>query len=95
MSKTTSSGAMAMAHAAPRCLARTRSGTACQLPAMKGKRRCRLHGGLNPGAPKGNRNAWKHGRRSKAFRDALAQLRATALAAEEHLATIAAGLDRS
>lgn len=24
--------------------------------------RCRLHGGLSPGAPKGNRNAWKHGR---------------------------------
>ncbi|TCT04524.1 hypothetical protein EDC22_1153 [Tepidamorphus gemmatus] len=24
--------------------------------------RCRLHGGLSPGAPKGNRNALKHGR---------------------------------
>jgi hypothetical protein len=24
--------------------------------------RCRLHGGLSPGAPKGNQNAWKHGR---------------------------------
>ena len=24
--------------------------------------RCRLHGGLSPGAPKGNRNAVKHGR---------------------------------
>ncbi|BCB17911.1 hypothetical protein OCUBac02_08050 [Bosea sp. ANAM02] len=24
--------------------------------------RCRLHGGVNPGAPKGNRNALKHGR---------------------------------
>lgn len=23
--------------------------------------RCRLHGGLSPGAPKGNRNAFKHG----------------------------------
>jgi hypothetical protein len=23
--------------------------------------RCRLHGGLSPGAPKGNRNALKHG----------------------------------
>jgi hypothetical protein len=23
---------------------------------------CRLHGGLSPGAPKGNRNALKHGR---------------------------------
>ena len=24
-----------------------------------------MHGGTNPGAPKGNRNAWKHGRRSE------------------------------
>jgi len=24
--------------------------------------RCRIHGGLSPGAPKGNRNAFKHGR---------------------------------
>jgi hypothetical protein len=24
--------------------------------------RCRLHGGLSPGAPKGNRNAFKHRR---------------------------------
>jgi uncharacterized protein YjcR len=23
--------------------------------------RCRMHGGTSPGAPKGNRNAWKHG----------------------------------
>ena len=23
-----------------------------------------MHGGTNPGAPKGNRNAWKHGGRS-------------------------------
>ena len=51
---------------APRCLARTRSGTECQSPAVKGKRRCRMHGGLSPGAPKGNRNAWRHGGRSAA-----------------------------
>lgn len=24
----------------------------------------KLHGGTNPGAPAGNRNAWKHGSRS-------------------------------
>ncbi len=24
--------------------------------------RCRMHGGLSPGAPKGNKNALKHGR---------------------------------
>ena len=29
-----------------------------QSPAVKGKRRCRMHGGTNAGAPKGNRNAY-------------------------------------
>lgn len=24
--------------------------------------RCRMHGGMSPGAPKGNKNAFKHGR---------------------------------
>lgn len=33
---------------------------------LSGKRRCRMHGGTNPGAPKGNRNALKHGRKSAA-----------------------------
>ena len=49
---------------APRCLARARSGEECQSPAVKGRKRCRMHGGTNPGAPGGNRNAWKHGERS-------------------------------
>lgn len=31
-----------------------------------------MHGGTNPGAPKGNRNAWKHGARSA---EAMASLR--------------------
>jgi hypothetical protein len=47
-------------HRSNRCLARTRSGKPCQSPAMVNGR-CRMHGGLSPGAPKGNRNAWKHG----------------------------------
>ena len=47
-------------HQASRCLARTRRGTPCQSPAMKNGR-CRMHGGLSPGAPKGNKNAFKHG----------------------------------
>ncbi|WP_425326453.1 HGGxSTG domain-containing protein [Sphingomonas oligophenolica] len=55
---------MNKAHAAPRCLAKTRAGTACQSPAMKGRARCRLHRGKASGAPMGNRNAWKHGARS-------------------------------
>ena len=46
---------------AARCGAMTRKGTACQAPAIRGKQRCRMHGGTSPGAPKGNRNALKHG----------------------------------
>jgi len=40
---------------APRCGARTRSGPPCRCPAMlNGK--CRIHGGLSPGAPRGPAN---------------------------------------
>ncbi len=51
---------------APRCGARTRAGTPCRSPAVRGKRRCRMHGGAaGSGAPKGERNgAWRHGGRS-------------------------------
>jgi hypothetical protein len=34
---------------APRCAARTRRGTACRCPAMRNRRRCRLHGGKSTG----------------------------------------------
>ncbi|MGC1577088.1 MAG: HGGxSTG domain-containing protein [Beijerinckiaceae bacterium] len=48
-------------HLAPRCQARSkRSGKPCRAPAVKGRRVCRMHG-AGGGAPKGNRNAWKHG----------------------------------
>jgi uncharacterized protein YjcR len=48
--------------ASARCGARTRKGTPCQAPAVSGKTRCRMHGGAQgSGAPKGNRNAFKHG----------------------------------
>jgi len=50
-------------HASPRCGAKTRKGTPCQSPAMPNGR-CRMHGGKSTGAPKGNKNAWKHGRYS-------------------------------
>ena len=40
----------------PRCGARTRSGTLCRRVAIKGRKRCRLHGGLSLGAPKGEKN---------------------------------------
>jgi hypothetical protein len=50
-----------------RCLARTRKGksTFCQARKVSGKKRCRMHGGTSDGAPKGNKNAFKHGRYSK------------------------------
>ena len=41
---------------APRCGAKTRAGTPCQCPVIRGRKRCRLHGGLSPGAPKGRSN---------------------------------------
>ena len=50
-----------------RCLARTRQGksTFCQARKVTGKKHCRMHGGTSDGAPKGNKNAFKHGRYSK------------------------------
>jgi hypothetical protein len=48
--------------AAHRCGAKTRAGGACQCPAIRNRRRCRLHGGRNSGAPKGRGNGnYKHG----------------------------------
>ena len=55
-----------------RCGAKTRSGGACQNPAIKGRDRCKLHGGLSTGprTPEGKARAaaahTKHGRRSAA-----------------------------
>ena len=40
----------------PRCGARTPTGTPCQRRAIRGRKRCRLHGGLSPGAPRGQKN---------------------------------------
>ena len=70
----------------PRCGAKTRSGTPCQSPAVRGKKRCRMHGGAEgSGAPRGNQNALKHGYytkeeiyRRKALREFLREARKTA-----------------
>jgi uncharacterized protein YjcR len=43
--------------------------------------RCRMHGGTSPGAPKGNRNAWKHGFYSRQWKE----LRSLAKLATEQL----------
>jgi glucans biosynthesis protein len=46
----------------PRCGAKTRSGKPCMSPAVSGRQRCRMHGGaFGSGAPRGNKNALKHG----------------------------------
>lgn len=42
--------------AAPRCGAINRAGKPCQCPAMRDRKRCRLHGGKNTGAPRGSAN---------------------------------------
>lgn len=43
--------------------ARTRAGRPCRTPPVTGRTRCRMHGGAKgSGAPRGNRNAVKHGR---------------------------------
>lgn len=49
---------------APRCGARTKrnNGNPCRSPAVRGKARCRLHGGAKgSGGQRGNINALKHG----------------------------------
>lgn len=49
----------------PKCQAIAKhSGKRCGQIAMKGKRVCYIHGGKSTGAPKKNKNAWKHGERS-------------------------------
>jgi hypothetical protein len=48
--------------ASRRCGARVRSGGRCRSPAVRGKKRCRMHGGApGSGAPRANRNARRHG----------------------------------
>ena len=66
---------------APRCGAKTRRGTPCQGPAVRDKRRCRMHGGLSTGprTPEGlvrsRRANWKHGAYSREAQDARRKLR--------------------
>ena len=49
-----------------KCGARTRSGRPCLGLIVRGKKRCRMHGGAaGSGAQPGNRNRWRHGRFSR------------------------------
>ena len=48
--------------ASPRCGAKTRSRQPCRSPTVRGKQRCRMHGGAaGSGAPRGNHNALRDG----------------------------------
>jgi uncharacterized protein YjcR len=62
---------------AKRCRAKSkRSGKPCQAPAVKGWAVCRMHG-AGGGAPKGNKNALRHGlytAEAIAFRQAMREL---------------------
>lgn len=64
---------------APKCGAKTKSnnGKPCRCPAVKGKTRCRVHGGAKgSGAKRGNINALKHGeytQEAKAFKQDIRQ----------------------
>ncbi|WP_308445699.1 HGGxSTG domain-containing protein [Methylobacterium organophilum] len=64
--------AMALAHATPRCCARTRKGFSCEGPAMANGR-CRMHGGASTGPrtaeglARSKRSTWKHGRHSARY----------------------------
>jgi uncharacterized protein YjcR len=61
----------------PRCGAKTRSGKPCMSPAVHGKKRCRMHGGAaGSGAPRGNKNALKHGLYTREAIEERRQLRA-------------------
>ena len=48
---------------APLCQARNRAGNPCRCPAIRGKKRCKRHGGAKgSGAPPAERNGmWRHG----------------------------------
>jgi hypothetical protein len=73
-------------HASPRCGARTRRGTACQAPAVRDCKRCRMHGGADgSGAPKGNQNALKNGRFTRKAIEDRRMIRALIKEANAHI----------
>src|SRR5208337_941502 len=64
-----------------------RSGLQCRAPAVRGSRVCRMHG-AGGGAPKGNRNAWKHGTHSAEALALKKEIQALARMARETMAVI-------
>ena len=76
---------------APRCGARTRRGSSRQSPTVRGRTRCRLHGGAKgSGAPSGSRNGnYRHGQGTRAAIAERKALRALLSQSSELLAAIA------
>jgi uncharacterized protein YjcR len=75
-------------HQASRCRATSkRSGKQCRSPAMRGYSVCRMHG-AGGGAPKGNKNALKHGECSAESLAVKKQVHALARMARETMAAI-------
>src|SRR3954452_3818043 len=74
---------------APRCGARTRRGSPCRQAAVRGKRRCRMHG-ARAGAPEGPANGrYGHGQRGGAVLAERAALRALLKLARAELTGVA------
>jgi hypothetical protein len=70
---------------APRCGARTKrnNGSPCRAPAVRGKQRCRIHGGSKGGGgQKNNENALKHGCSTTAIKALKKEIRETLRAAK-------------
>jgi uncharacterized protein YjcR len=75
-------------HQALRCHAKSkRSGLRCQAPAVRGSSVCRMHG-AGGGAPRGNRNALKHGDFTAESLAVKKQVHALARMAREAMAAI-------
>ncbi len=73
---------------ASRCHAKSkRSGLQCRAPAVRGSKVCRMHG-AGGGAPKGNRNALKHGASSAETLALRKEVHALARLARETLAAM-------
>jgi hypothetical protein len=70
---------------APRCGARTKrnNGNPCRAPVIRGKKRCRFHGGSKgSGGQKENTNALKHGGSTTAIKRLKKEIRETLRAAK-------------
>ncbi len=78
----------------PKCGAKTRSGRPCLGLIVRGKKRCRMHGGARgSGAQPGNKNRLQHGQYSRAQKETYALIRlrdATCELIDAHMAVIGA-----